>query len=198
MASAHEAHATYREAPPRIKRVALAIFLCGIVACLLVTMLGVGLLLGLRGVEMVFFGGAGNGFDDNAPSFFRGAMFAGLAGAFNWFFGYLTIPAAWLALGLSVGRFPGRRVVHRGAYLSWAAGLGALLVAVPTVLGVTGFAPDSERDASVLAGAALTSLGIGGLAGSACAGLFLLIVRPARQVAAIDLDVFSDRTVAEA
>ena len=105
----------------KLKRVALAIFLCGIVACLSVSLISVvfifvyNVITELVAPELKFT------FDMSSEGFASGLSIAALGGAFNWLVGYLTIPAAWLALGLSIGRFPRRGISRPGPYYRWGA-----------------------------------------------------------------------------
>jgi len=180
----------YTLAPPRLRRIGLAIFLCGLAACVIVTMIGVAALFGLRAVDQILLGGDGEVLASGTAPLMRGAMIAGLAAAMNWLFFYLTIPAAWLALGFSLGRFPRRGILHGAPYQRWGAIVGAVLVALPTLLGAAAFAGDGADAGAVLLGAAGMALGLGALSGLACAGLFLAIVRPERQVRRVDAEVF--------
>ncbi|NBC21746.1 MAG: hypothetical protein GVY06_12000 [Alphaproteobacteria bacterium] len=179
--------------PERVKRVLLATLLCGFAACVLVTLIGLVTVFALNFVTQVLF-------DPSAPigvtatgqpDFIQGLAIAGFASAFNWLFGYLTIPAAMIALGFSVARFPRRRILATQAYLRWAAIWGAILVAAPSVFGAFAVAgPSGSVSVATVLGALTGASAIGALAGLACAGLFLLIVRPGSQIGTVDASVF--------
>lgn len=174
----------------RIKRVWLATALCAVAACIAVTLVGIAnlFLLSLFGQP---FGGDTLGENANDLPILQGALAAALASAFNWYLFWLTIPAAALALALSIGRFPRRRIVHTAPYLRWGAIWGAILVAGPSIFGAVIMTGSNDTGmAWRIAGAVLNGGLIGAAAGLACAGLFLLIVRPARQVTVIDTSVF--------
>ncbi len=177
----------------RVRRVWLAIIICGFAACVLVTLVGIVWLFGLNLVGGAIFGQSLNSGPIPGPqdSFFQGLSIAGMAASFNWIFGYLTVPAAMLALGVTIGRFPRRGIIEPPAYLLWGAISGAILVAAPSVFGA--FFVSSSSDAvrpEPVFGALLGGLCIGALAGVACAGLFLLIVKPKSQIGAVDASVF--------
>ena len=166
----------------KIKRVKLALFLCSLAACLGVTLLGVvaiflGALVGeLSGAQYDYF--YSNGF------WMGMQMGAGMA-AYNFILFFVTVPAAWIALGFSIGRFPKRRITHRIAYLRWGAIWGVILVAGTTTL----FGALIGGWLSGI-GAALPGILIGAIAGLGCGFLFHAIVQPDKQTAQIDVDVF--------
>ncbi|MEO0982380.1 MAG: hypothetical protein AAFX03_06985 [Pseudomonadota bacterium] len=181
--------ATYEtNAAQPIQRVRLAIFLCGLVACLAVAAAGFLGLLSLGLYEGLF--GAGAVRSGETP-FLSGVMIAFGMGALNWFMGYITIPAAWFAIGFSIGRFPRRRITRPAPYYRWGAIWGAALVCLVT--GPLSFALSSTNSAE----RSLTAMGglaggfvVGAAAGLVCAALFRLIVRPAEQIREIATDVF--------
>ncbi len=176
----------------KVKRVALAVILCGFAACVLVALIGFSAIFLVNFIGQVFLDsvslsitGPGRG------GFVQGLAIAGFASTFNWFFAYLTIPAAIIALGTSIGRFPKRRILNTNTYLRWGAIWGGILVAAPSVFGVFVVSnPSSPVEITTILGALLGGLGIGALAGLACAGLFLLIVRPKTQLGDVDTGVF--------
>lgn len=169
----------------KFKRIGLASFLCGLAACILVALIG-GILL------FLVFQTAGT-FNANLDSvLFQGGVlqgvgFATLMAAFNWYFAYFTIPAAWLALFLSIGRFPRRGILEPMPYYRWGGIWGAFLVGSTT--GIASFLL-SSMDSLVLIGGLLTGFAIGGAAGVICGAIFRAIVRPAEQVRKIQVDVF--------
>jgi len=178
--------------PKRVKRIWLASILSGIAASIIVTLIGAGVILLFVVLTQVSFLEASGGMGGaNGSPLFQGAAIAAMAAAFNWYFAYLTIPAASLALGLTLGRFPRRGIVRPGPYVRWAMISGAVLVTGPSLFGVF-VTMDADPSGLVwrLAGGALGGIAIGGLAGLACAGLFRLIVRPRDQVREFDPDIF--------
>ncbi len=176
--------------PPKVRRVLLAVFLCGLAACAMVTAIGSATLFGLRALDEIVLTGESQTLDLDTPPLMRGALIAGLAAAINWAVFYLTIPAAWVAIWLSLGRFPRRGILHGAPYRRWGTIFGAGLVALPTLFGAAAFSGDASERGTVLLGAGLVALPLGALAGLACAGLFLAIVRPMRQVQRMDAAVF--------
>jgi len=167
----------------KLKRVALASFLCAIAACITVSLIGLVILFIYTQLMSVIAPGS------NFPSsgLLSGAGMAVLMAALNWYFGYITIPAAWLFLGLSLGRFPRRKIVSAKPYYKWGAIWGAVLVGATTAI-AAGFLIDAQITAII--GALITGSLIGGLSGLVCGWLFLAIVRPAEQVRQIEVDVF--------
>lgn len=176
----------------KIKRVWLAVFLCGIAACVIVTVIGAGVMLlfsvmsGLVGTQPSL-----DTWQSAGEAFFGGMAAATLAATFNGFVFYITIPAATLALALSIGRFPKRRIARAAPYLRWGAIWGAVLVTLgASFVGLAIVGAEADHPVAVLAGAVLMGSVIGALAGVACAALFLLIVRPAGQIQEVDASVF--------
>jgi hypothetical protein len=176
--------ADYRALGPdrKIHRVKLGLFLASLAACFGVTLIGLvltfvfGLLEGVVGVTPMF--------DRPNDGFVMGIQMATMMSLFNFILFFVTVPAAWLAMGLSIGRFPHQGISARAPYLRWSSIWGALLVGGTTGgLGVT---------ASLLTGlgAALTGACIGALAGLLCGLLFLAIVKPAEQLHKADISVF--------
>ena len=158
---------------PKVKRVGLAVFLCAFVSCLLVALGG---FLGMALVDSLELPRSG--------SFGKGLETAVIICAFNWFVFFITIPVSALALGLSIGRFPRRRIVKSAAYYRWGATWGAILVAGTTsAFGLT------SGPAGGLGGL-IVGLVIGIPSGLACAGLFLAIVKPRQQLGSTAVDVF--------
>ncbi len=172
----------------KIERVRLAVLLCGLVSSLAVALAGMvglvalGIVQGLAGAESL-------GQSDNP--FLTGMILTLGLSVLNWVAFFLTIPAAWIVLALSLGRFPHRGIVAGGAYTRWGAIWGALIVsafAVPLSMFLNSqFGLDAAgRAAGSLAASAFS----GGLGGAATGLLFVLIVRPAEQVRRIAVDVF--------
>ena len=169
----------------KFKRITLASFLCGIAACILVALIGVALVfLGFQLADL-FGSDAGILFDDEG--ILQGIGIAAVISAMNWYVGYFTIPAAWLVLALSLGRFPRRGIVRPGPYYRWGAIWGAILVG--TTAAIVASAMSSGAIAAG-AGGLLAGALIGGGAGVICGGIFRGIVRPASQVTQIQVDVF--------
>jgi hypothetical protein len=163
----------------KVHRVKLALFLCSLSACILVSMLGF-ICMGM--LSAVF--GFGNASIGTSGGFAEGMQTAFMLSAMNWFLFFITIPAAWLVLGLSIGRMPRRRIIRPAPYLRWGAIWGAVLVGTTTTI----FA--SSLGLSGVLGGLLAGASIGAVAGTACGGLFLLIVRPRQQLGHQAVDVF--------
>lgn len=185
--SATESTAAAYEVPTiaKFKRIGLASFLCGMAACILVTLIGAAMLfLGFQ-IADLFGRDAGLMFGDDG--LLQGVSFATIMSAMNWYFAYFTVPAAWVAIGLSLGRLPRRGIVHSQPYYRWGAIWGAILVG-----GTTGIASMMLARMNVLTGFSgfLTGALIGGVAGLICGAIFRGIVRPAEQVKQIRVDVF--------
>lgn len=184
--------ADYTISAPKLKRVGLACFLCGIAAslCVALVAVGLGLVSNLFGLFTDFGVDAFDG-----QTFWSGAAFSVFISALNWWIFYFTIPAAWLAIGLSIGRLPHRGITHAGPYYRWAGIWGAVLVGGTCLFfsGIVGwgnsFATTSGAFAYVV-GATSTGLLIGAIAGVICGALFRAIVRPATQVKRIQIDAF--------
>lgn len=169
----------------KFKRIGLASFLCGMAACIVVTLIGLTLLfLGFQ-VSSLFGQDAGLIFADQG--FLQGIGFATLMSAMNWYFAYFTVPAAWLAIGFSLGRFPRRGILHPLPYYRWGAIWGGFLVGSTT--GIASFLLTNMNPITAISGF-LTGAMIGGAAGLICGAIFRGIVRPAEQVKDIQVDVF--------
>ena len=167
---------------PRVRRVLLATFLCGICASISVTMIAAGLAFSFSSATALF--GATPFEMGERDEFMSGAIMAVMMAGFNWIVFYVVLPVTWVALALSIGMFPRRGIVRSRPYYRWGAIWGALLVGTPTaIFGISG-------GAATLVGALVTGLSIGLLAGLVCAALFLAIVRPRQQVSQITADVF--------
>ncbi|MEO0608720.1 MAG: hypothetical protein AAFY82_10865, partial [Pseudomonadota bacterium] len=123
-----------------------------------------------------------------SSGFLQGIGIAVVMAAMNWYFGYFTIPAAALALAVSIGRLPRRGITAPAAYFRWAAIWGAFLVGGTTGI-AAGLIP-SDGGVDVISGAVIMGALIGGLAGAICGAIFRGIVRPAEQVQRIQVDVF--------
>ncbi|MFN7054530.1 hypothetical protein [Hyphomonas sp.] len=184
MATEDAARPAYAEParPRRVKRVKLALFCASMIASVAVSIIG-GLTLGLFDL----IGGAvgrdlGVTIAQGGPV--GGAILAAQLSMLNFILFFLTIPAAAIALGLSIARLPGRGITAGKPYLRWGGIWGGVLVSVTTAL--FGLFVD------VLAGigAFITGGLIGGLAGLFCGLVFHSIVRPARQLSQEDISVF--------
>lgn len=169
----------------KFKRVGLASFLCGVAACISVALIGLAIIFLYTQVWVMLTGHPNDAFD--SQGLLSGAGMAVMMSAMNWYVGYFTIPAAWLALGLSLGRFPKRQILTKGPYLRWGGIWGAILVGGTTTVFSAIF---GGTEISVIIGALLTGSTIGAIAGLVCGWLFLTIVRPAEQVSQVRVDVF--------
>jgi hypothetical protein len=169
----------------KFKRIGLASFLCEMAACILVTLIGAVLLfLGFQ-ISSLFGRDAGMVFGEQG--FLQGIGFATLMAAMNWYFAYFTVPAAWVAIAFSLGRFPRRGIVNALPYYRWGAIWGAILVGGTT--GVSSFLLASMNPLTALSGF-ITGALIGAAAGLICGAIFRGVVRPAEQVKQIQVDVF--------
>lgn len=176
----------HRQAKRKLKRVALASFLCAVAACLLVSLIGFVLAFGYT--QFTALTNGEQSMDGQSGGFLLGMGYGTLMATMNWFVGYLTIPAAWLALGFSIGRFPGRGIISAMPYYRWGAIWGAILVGGTTTIATA--LVGGGQDIGVPLGAMVAGLSIGALAGAACGWLFLAIVRPADQVRHIEISAF--------
>jgi len=167
---------------PRIRRVLLACFLCGIAASVSVALIAVLIAFVSSTISAAF--GVTLSLETNDGGLLAGAIIAVMMAAFNWYLFYIIVPITWLVLAFSLGRFPRRGVVRHMPYYRWGGIWGALLVG-----GTTGLFGAMMNNGSGL-GALLTGIIIGGLAGVLCASLFLAIVRPKKQVGMPETDVF--------
>lgn len=173
---------TFSDAGNKIRKVKLGLFLSSLGACLSVTLLGMtgsaicAIIAGLLSTQTYLLYSDG----------FIGGVYIGVQLAtFNFILFFITVPAAWLAMGLSIGRFPHRGITARLPYIRWAGIWGMVLVG-----GTTGFFGGMIGGPLTAAGASLSGLIIGGLAGMLCGLLFLAIVKPAEQLHAADISVF--------
>lgn len=194
-----------RESPPKVKRLWLGAALGAVFAVVAVTFIALVIIVVGRTVLMVLFGGAEFIFSGSSP-WFTGAGAALLAAVLNWYVFWISIPIATLVLRFSLGRLAHRRTVRRFPYLRWGMIWGAILVAAPSALagvifrGLSGpqIGPDGTVAAAnhadtaiVLLSSGLTGAVIGTLAGYAVARLFLMIVKPERQIRDIDPAIFT-------
>ena len=170
------------EARPKIRRVLLACFLCGICASISVALIAAITAFTYSSVTSLF-GQAPAQFGER-DGFLSGAFLAVMMSAFNWMVFYAVVPITWLVMAVSIGRFPRRGIVRPMPYYRWGAIWGAILVSLPTLLF------SMSMGASGMVGALLTSVAIGALAGLICASLFMAIVRPESQIRQIATDVF--------
>ncbi|MEM1150320.1 MAG: hypothetical protein AAGI03_07160 [Pseudomonadota bacterium] len=178
----------------KIKRLWLASFLSAVTSVLAVAF--VALVVGTVGwaLGQVVFGGEALDTSLDGNPWALGFVGALLVCFFNWYIFFITIPIATLVLRASLGRLPGKGVERVIPYLRWGAIWGGVLVSLPSLLGGSLFmglgGNLSEATGAfmpqVLAGAGLTGLVIGAVAGVAVAGMFILIVRPKTQVRLAD------------
>lgn len=166
----------------RIKRVALAVFLCGIAASILVALIA--LAIAFTYTSLVSLAGRTPGNVLATDGLLAGAYMAVMIAGFNWFVFYIVVPITWLLLAVSIGMFPRRGIRRHAPYYRWGTIWGGVLVGLPTGLigGGTG--------GPAALGALLTGGAIGAVAGLICASLFLAIVRPKAQLSDIQADVF--------
>ena len=167
--------------PKRVKRIRLALLVSSFAACLGVTLMG----YIFKGLFTLAFGILGlGGFAVGERGFLGGVEMALQLASLNFFLFFITVPAAALALGLSIGRFPHRGITALKPYLRWGAVWGAILV------GGTTFAFGWFGGAAAAFGALLSGGLIGVLAGAFCGFLLHLIVAPGRQLTDVDVLVF--------
>jgi hypothetical protein len=168
--------------PRRVKRIKLALLLSSMAACVAVAI--VGFLLMSISFMIIGLTGQTPGLAVGAGDFRGGALLAAQLATMNFILFFITVPAAALALGLSIARFPHRGITHMIPYLRWGAIWGGLLVgATASAFGLFGGV------ASAL-GALMCGGAIGGIAGTFCGFLFHAIVQPARQLTEMDVSVF--------
>lgn len=168
--------------PRRVKRVKFALLLSSMAACVGVAIVG----FLLMSLSLIIIGLAGQtpGLAVGAGDFRGGALLAAQLSAMNFILFFITVPAAALTLGLSIGRFPHRGITGIVPYLRWGAIWGSVLVGGTTfAFGLFG-GPASAFGALMCGGA------IGGMAGTFCGFLFHAIVQPARQLTEMDVSVF--------
>lgn len=168
--------------PKRIKRIKLALLLASLAACASVALIGF-MLLGLMSIAGEVLGLPGSA-RAGESSFLGGVMLAFQLSALNFVIFFITVPAASIALGLSIGRMPHRGITRRLPFLRWGAVWGAVLVGTTTSLfGMLG-------GAGSFAGALLAGISVGALAGLLCGLIFYTIVNPAKQAGEMDVSVF--------
>ena len=176
-----------RERETKVRRVGLACFLCAISASVLVSAFGIL-------AAIILTNGFRGGDITSDAGFAAGAMLGAFMAAGNWVMFYVTIPLSWIAIGLSIGRFPEKRIRETGAYLRRGVILGAATVGIVCSLLVPLVALSGSSSLNSALPLALGGLFMGSLIGAAagycCAGLFTLIVRPKSQIPAIDALVF--------
>lgn len=167
----------------RFRRIKLGLFLSSMAACLSVTLLGL-VCSSVLTLANGLTGGAPNFDTFGSNNFMSGVYMAFQLSTYNFFLFFITVPAAWLALGLSIGRLPYRGIVKRRAFLRWGIIWGAILVG-----GTTGGFGLIGGIASALGGV-LAGTPIGAAAGAICGLLFYTIVKPANQLSDVDVSVF--------
>ena len=196
-----DAEASYRTPHSgKVKRLWLGSILGALAAVLLVAFcaLVIGVLVSL--ITNVFFNQQGSLIDGGFSG--DSALLMGMVGAFfaalfNWYIFYITIPITTLILRFSLGRFPKRGISRPGPYFRWGAIWGAVLVLLPSLFagyvvgGTSGFDLDGTSAGPPhivlsLLGASLIGILIGGVSGIGVSGLFLLIVKPAKQMLMTD------------
>jgi hypothetical protein len=168
--------------PKHVKRIRLALLVSSFAACLSVTLMGF-IFLGLMEVTFGLLG-FDSGLAVGEQGILGGVRMALQLASLNFFLFFITVPAAALALGLSIGRLPHRGITAVKPYLRWGAIWGAVLV------GGTTFLFGWFGGAAAAIGALIAGGLVGGLAGALCGFLLHLIVRPAKQLSEVDLSVF--------
>ncbi len=170
--------------PKRVKRIRLALFLTSLAAALIVSIGG--FLMSVMG--RLAFGlepGLISPANSDRYSLMGGFWFGVELATASIFIFFITVPATWLALGLTVGRFPHRGITARRPYVQWTAVWGAALVG-----GTTLIAGYFLLGVPAAAGALVAGVLIGTAAGAICGALLHAIIRPARQVDQADVNVF--------
>jgi hypothetical protein len=167
--------------PKRVKRIRLALLVSSFAACVSVTLMGY-VFLGL--MELAFGILGWGGLAVGQAGFLSGVQTGLQLAALNFFLFFITVPAAALALGLSIGRLPHRGITALMPYLRWGAVWGAIIV------GGTTFVFGWFGGAAAAAGALVSGGAIGGVAGAFCGFLLHRIVAPAKQLTEMDLSVF--------
>ncbi|RAN32263.1 hypothetical protein [Hyphomonas pacifica] len=169
------------QTPRKIQRVKLGLLLSSLAACLMVSLLAIIIAfvlntLGLLGDGLML---------GSQQGFFNGLHFGLIMCLYNFVLFFITVPAAWIALGFSIGRMPHRRIAKRGPYMRWGAIWGTILVGGTTL--VFGAMADGLMGGL---GAAIIGCSIGAIAGALCGLLFYAIVKPADQLHDTDISVF--------
>lgn len=167
--------------PKRVKRIRLALLAASFAACLSVTLMGY-VFLGL--MELAFGIPGWDGLAAGQSGFLSGVQTGLQLAALNFFLFFITVPAAALTLGLSIGRLPHQGVTALAPYLRWGAIWGAILVGGTTCV-FAGFG-----GAAAAAGALVSGGATGGAAGGFCGFLLHRIVAPAKQLTGMDISVF--------
>jgi len=167
--------------PKRVKRIRLALLVSSFAACFSVTLIGI-VFGGLMTLTFGVLGAGGLGLGQSG--FVGGVMLALTLASYNFILFFITVPAAALALGLSVGRFPHKGITHRKPYLRWGAIWGAILVG-GTTFGFGWFGGAASAFGSLMAGGS-----VGLMAGAFCGFLVHAIVAPEKQLSDVDLTVF--------
>lgn len=167
----------------QFKRIKLGLFLSSLAACLFVTIIGtvctriLFLIMGITGAAMNYSMLGGGGFIGGMSGAFQLA-------SYNFLLFFINVPAAWLALGLSIGRLPYRGIVRRLPFIRWGSIWGAILVGGTTSL--FGFLDSIPSGI----GAMIGGIFVGAIAGALCGWLFHAIVKPANQLTDVDVNVF--------
>ena len=147
---------------PKIRRVALACFLCSLAASIAVALIAA--LAAFLFTSIAAAIGAPPSQFGQQDGFMAGAFIAVMMAAFNWYLFYIVVPVTWLVLSFSIGRFPRRAIARPGPYYRWGAIWGAVLVG-----GTTGFFGLAMEAGSGL-GALVTGAAIGAAAGRPTGG----------------------------
>ncbi|MBA3067335.1 MAG: hypothetical protein FP825_02505 [Hyphomonas sp.] len=166
--------------PKRVKRIRLALLVSSFAACLSVTLMG----FVFKWLMLLAFGIMGSPLGVGESGFLGGAQMALQLASLNFFLFFITVPAAALALGLSIGRFPHKGITAIKPYLRWGGIWGAILVGSTTF--VFGWFGGAESAAGALVAGSL----VGAIAGAFCGFLLHAIVAPARQLTDVDVNVF--------
>lgn len=164
---------------PPIRRNKLGIFVAAFTSCLSVALLGIGALFVVRVISGVTPDGAfakGN--------FLEGVGFAILLASLNFVLFFITIPTAFIGLGLTLGRKPYATHSRPSDYYREGAIVGAVIVSATTGL----FGLSISLTGAI--GAASTGMLIGALAGLVSAHIYRLIVKPEEQAMQHDFSIF--------
>ena len=128
-----------------------------------------------------------------------GVVVAIFACIFNFYFSPIIVPATWFILSQTIGRLAHRGISSKWAYMRWTAFWGAFLVgsvcALPVFLGLdrdilsnANNLPQRSETIQFFLGCVLTGGTVGAVAGTLVGAMFVLIVRPAKQLKHLQKD----------
>ncbi len=158
----------------------LGLFAASLTACISVALIGLGftMLLNIAGLGSTY------GYESQSP-IIGGIAVAAMLSMMNFVLFFITVPAAFFGLALTLGIKPYSPNVRRFSYFREAALVGGFLVGL--VSGLFGLAENLQTSAV----AALSGGLIGALSGLVCAKVYLIIVKPEKLGQGIDPDIFS-------